>query len=254
MLIPDDVIYDTGTGGLIANRIADDNPEIVGWDTETVGCNPRKESPVNKAVAYIQSFAWRNKHGEVTAGVLHGEDVKHTKVAHPKRTLVGHNLWGFDRHVINVPNPIHDTLVMSRLLNPSRDFGHGLKAWGERLGYDVTRYGELVCRPRHSNQVESYKRSHTKTKQYCSDCNRAWEPAEYCLCGCSVSYSCPVTITAGAEWQKVNFNSYEALDLKQVWDEYPQRRQKILDYAVQDAVLHLELYEHLKTELEKVRW
>ena len=54
-----------------------------------------------------------------------------------------HNLIGFDapvlRNVWDVTIPVSkavDTLVMSRLLNPQREGGHSLKAWGKRLGFD----------------------------------------------------------------------------------------------------------------------
>ena len=55
-------------------------------------------------------------------------------------TIIGHNLISFDAPVLrrcwNIgirPAQATDTLVMSRLLNPSIEGGHSLKAWGERL-------------------------------------------------------------------------------------------------------------------------
>lgn len=55
--------------------------------------------------------------------------------------LVGHNIIGFDAPILNrlwntkiVLNQLQDTLVMSRLLNPSLEGGHSLDAWGKRLG------------------------------------------------------------------------------------------------------------------------
>ena len=55
--------------------------------------------------------------------------------------IIGHNIIGFDAYWLrvlwNVSIPgskAIDTLVMSRLLNPTLDGGHSLKAWGERLG------------------------------------------------------------------------------------------------------------------------
>jgi len=58
-------------------------------------------------------------------------------------TLIGHNIIGFDLIVlqkwygINLYEhcKIMDTLVLSLLFNPIREKGHGLKAWGEKLGY-----------------------------------------------------------------------------------------------------------------------
>ena len=43
------------------------------------------------------------------------------------------NLWGLDGS--NNHSSLLDTLVLSRLANPSRDGGHSLSSWGERLGF-----------------------------------------------------------------------------------------------------------------------
>ena len=54
--------------------------------------------------------------------------------------LVGHNIIGFDIPVLRKLTgfswnyPIRDTLVLSRLVNPSLEGGHSLRAWGERIG------------------------------------------------------------------------------------------------------------------------
>ena len=57
-------------------------------------------------------------------------------------TLVGHNILGFDIPVIKdlcgidlSDKTLVDTLVMSRLLNPSREGGHSLEMWGYRVKY-----------------------------------------------------------------------------------------------------------------------
>jgi DNA polymerase I len=57
--------------------------------------------------------------------------------------IVAHNGIGFDFPVlesvwgIRIPeHRQHDTLVVSRLLSPMRDGGHGLKSWGIRLGFE----------------------------------------------------------------------------------------------------------------------
>ena len=56
------------------------------------------------------------------------------------RVLVAHNGIGFDVPVLRFLSGfswdfiIRDTLVLSRLVNPSLDGGHSLKSWGERLG------------------------------------------------------------------------------------------------------------------------
>lgn len=56
-------------------------------------------------------------------------------------TIIGHNVIGFDAPVLkkhwNIQldnHQIKDTLVMSRLLKPTLENGHSLRAWGLRLG------------------------------------------------------------------------------------------------------------------------
>lgn len=55
-------------------------------------------------------------------------------------TLVGHNIIGFDIPVLRRITGmdwsfnLRDTLVLSRLHNPSLDGGHSLRSWGQRLG------------------------------------------------------------------------------------------------------------------------
>jgi len=56
--------------------------------------------------------------------------------------VVGHNIIGFDAPVlerlwgIKIPaKKLVDTLLLSRLWNPSMDGGHSLDAWGQRLHY-----------------------------------------------------------------------------------------------------------------------
>ena len=63
------------------------------------------------------------------------------KVLHDAQKIVGHNLIGFDCHVLDsvwgVRIPRHsvlDTLYLSRLYNPSQEGGHSLRNWGEILG------------------------------------------------------------------------------------------------------------------------
>ena len=55
--------------------------------------------------------------------------------------LIGHNIINFDLPVLKKlwnlntdSNPLRDTLIMSRLLNPVLEKGHSLDSWGVRLG------------------------------------------------------------------------------------------------------------------------
>ena len=56
--------------------------------------------------------------------------------------IIGHNIIAFDNQVLSKTwnismrkNQLYDTLVSARLLDPSKEGGHSLDAWGKRLGY-----------------------------------------------------------------------------------------------------------------------
>jgi DNA polymerase I len=63
--------------------------------------------------------------------------------------VVGHNIIGFDCPAltrlwkVDFSNfSILDSLVLSRLANPSRDGGHSLRSWGERLNFPKGDYSD----------------------------------------------------------------------------------------------------------------
>ena len=62
--------------------------------------------------------------------------------------LIGHNILGYDLPAIHKVTGVDlshikvvDTLVLSRLFNPTREGGHGLESWGYRLGFPKGTYG-----------------------------------------------------------------------------------------------------------------
>jgi hypothetical protein len=63
--------------------------------------------------------------------------------------LIGHNLLGYDLPVLQrlldvnlYDKTIVDTLVLSRLFDPTRGGGHSLEAWGRTLGYPKVEHEE----------------------------------------------------------------------------------------------------------------
>ncbi len=92
-------------------------------------------------------------HLVVTKDIDTGE-VKSWKVADSLREylkdvslIVMHNGISFDAPVLNRLwktqirlNQVYDTLIVSRLLDPSRETGHGLEAWGNTLGFHKIDY------------------------------------------------------------------------------------------------------------------
>ena len=61
--------------------------------------------------------------------------------------LIGHNIISFDAPILNRTwktkirlSQVFDTLIVSRLLDPSREQGHSLEAWGNTLGVQKIDY------------------------------------------------------------------------------------------------------------------
>ncbi len=62
-------------------------------------------------------------------------------------SLIGHNIISFDAPILNriwktriVLKKVYDTLIVSRLLDPSREQGHSLEAWGNTLNFQKIDY------------------------------------------------------------------------------------------------------------------
>ena len=62
--------------------------------------------------------------------------------------MIGHNIIGFDLPVLGKLlgfewwGKVEDTLVMSRLDNPSREGGHSLASWGTRMNFPKGEYDD----------------------------------------------------------------------------------------------------------------
>ena len=75
--------------------------------------------------------------------------------------LIGHNIIGFDIPVIknltgvniSKEKEIVDTLLVSRLLKPSREGGHSLEMWGYRLGFHKSQQPDFLT---YSNKMLEY--------------------------------------------------------------------------------------------------
>ena len=65
--------------------------------------------------------------------------------------LIGHNIIGFDIPMVHKFSdvdlsaiPVIDTLVLSRLFNPTREGGHSLENWGYKLGYNKIDFNDYL--------------------------------------------------------------------------------------------------------------
>jgi DNA polymerase I-like protein with 3'-5' exonuclease and polymerase domains len=142
---------------------------------------------------------------------------------------VGSNIYGYDKHVLrNVGISLRgirgDTQRMSQLLDPSKLFGHNLKTWGERLGFITAPFASVASRLK-GGKERAYKKDNLKAGRYAG------------------AVFVDLSLTKDKEYAK------EVMSLHELWDNYPQRRTKLMEYAVQDAVMSLAVYYHLREQL-----
>ena len=86
-------------------------------------------------------------------------------------SVVGHNLIGYDLPVLKrlwgvsvAPERIVDTLVLSRLYDPSRAGGHSLKVWGELRGSQaIAQLSDIVIGMERDQQHENEEVRNTTT-------------------------------------------------------------------------------------------
>jgi len=83
---------------------------------------------------------------------VHKDPGSLTRALEGSVSVVGHNLIGYDLPVLKrlwgvsvAPERIADTLVLSRLYDPSRAGGHSLKVWGELLGFPKGDHDDWSC-------------------------------------------------------------------------------------------------------------
>lgn len=124
--------------------------------------------------------------------------------------ICGHNLIGFDAPILNRIwttkirlSQVYDTLIASRLLNPSIENGHSLDAWGERLGgikkVDYKRIWEWLMDRKEEYKGECFNVPHMALLEY------------YCIR--DVEVTCNLYKHLTDEFTKKDF-SQESLDLE----------------------------------------
>jgi hypothetical protein len=148
----------------------------------------------------------------------------------PKILKVGAGIWTYDYHVfmnygIRLQN-VEDILDMSRWCNSSTLFGHSLKAWCNRLGIHQEGFKALTT-------VLEYAPGNVRLVRTTQGCNaRPW----------------PVSYYPGPIYKL----RYKRLSIQELWEQYPDRRERIKQYALQDAVAGLVVHDHLKRKLQEL--
>jgi hypothetical protein len=230
---------------------------VVGLDFETTGCDPSKESPVGNARVWCMTVAW----GQPTEQTPSPFKTAFVPRAHlerfrcwlenPEWLKVGTNLFGFDRHALKNEGlelrGIHAcTSAMSRLLDPGKNAGHGLKAWGERLGYRIRGYKETSTVAVPGDEWTQYRFTHLT----CLGCGRRYEKRrKWCK-------ECRPREQLHDDGYRVrgNYVSFVQKELPELWADYPDRRAQIVEYACTDPAMSLDVFHRLKDKLVSVRW
>jgi len=98
------------------------------------------------------------------------------------KSVIGHNLIGYDLPVLErlwglqiEPERIIDTLVLSRLCDPSKSGGHSLRNWGNALGFPKGDHTDWTCLSDSmikycERDVEVTEAVHQKLLQEMADC------------------------------------------------------------------------------------
>lgn len=204
--------------------------EVFGFDTETVGIDPRKQSPVGNGQVVCWSLAHGNKRWFIWGEFLELfkpflESTNHYKV--------GHNIFSFDKHIlgnhgIQLNGIAADTLHLSRLLYCSKERSHGLKALAKtRLKIEQPSYASLFSRPTHG--VGKGRTTVGKSKRS------------------------GIPTVLGTEWSTVG-SGRELIPLDRIREDYPQRLEALYEYASLDAYITLKLYHQMLPELERKPW
>ena len=204
---------------------------LVSLDTETTGCNPKKQSPVGRAQVWCMTLAWRMDDAIATAFVTAdwvGAFRAWLECAAYRK--VGGNISGYDRHGLHNSGiklrGIHgDVQRMSKLINPANfeDDGEGgvarvkrdLKTQAGALGMQMAHYGDTVA-----TVWNGKERAATKKNGSCTP---------------------------------INFDKRGMSDVQTLWQS-EWRRPGIIRYAVEDAVAGLLVFEDLERKLQGVAW
>jgi len=218
-------------------EILDEQEGPFGLDCETVGVDPRNESPVGKGKIVCYSIAWNvaNDQTKTESAFLWARSLVWMSSWLKKAPVIGHNIHSFDYHMFKnrgIELNIHaDTLRMSKLIKAdSKRTKHGLKPLMEHyLGYKSNSYSDLFSRPVRL-KVEVREKS-----------TYSWRKIN----GLRVR-----TYLAEGDHHRFSPTARELIPLDTIASDYPERLDTLYEYATLDAVATLELYHLMKAKLE----
>ncbi len=216
--------------------------QVFGVDTETIGVNPKKETPASGVgQLFCWSIAYKNTTGEITRAYLSRDTLSVFKdwLESPNVKKVGHNIFSFDQHIfanmgITLRGVVGDTLRMSKLAYNHPDARHGLKPLSKlHLGIDMKEYGDLFSRPKRLKDKVVKKDSHSVKKMTVVGYGVVKVP----------------TFTGSGILGRFSLKQKELIPL----DQLPKRLMPTLyDYASLDAAATLLLFDKFKSKLSRL--
>lgn len=211
----------------------------VGLDTETTGSDPGEESPVGRARVWCTTTAWGPTSDELRAVFFPWWATQYLRrfLEDTECGKVGANLYGYEKAVywnegVDFRGVVGDTVDMWRLLDVNR-LSHGLKPLGTKLGYHMVSFAEVAGRPKRLKATVRRKPGTRKENGVVA----------YVASGEHHGFS-HAKGKAGRE----------IIHLDELWADYPQRRDTLVWYALQDAVVGYHGWRYLKRKLEKRCW
>ena len=215
-------------------------------DTETVGCNPKVQSPVLTARCWCWSVAWVEPdaptHPQLAAVKLANRAYLTADMLAPLKALLedgsvakcmhngDYDVQVLANHGITVRGLTHDTKHSSRFWYSSKDVPHDLKSqMSSVLGYNARSYDSLFSRPVRT-KPKTYKRSGYVTKRT------------------GPMAGVPTLVEAGT-WDTFSHAERELIPLDDLPTLYPDRMTAMYDYASLDAKATIELAQYRKRQL-----
>lgn len=215
-----------------------------GFDTETIGVDPRSQSPVGRGKVACWSLALADRDGRMDnpiSGLVHrvflwGSALPTFAPWLETAPLVGHNVFTFDRqimlnHGIELRNIRGDTLRMSKLYRSDKRVDHSLKGMGKYwLGRQMSQFTHLFSRPKQLGpEVLAQKKELTRRK----------------VDGRMV----PTLLNLGGEVSRFSPSATDLIPLDLIPTLYPERLPQLYEYATLDAEITLRLYWLLREKL-----
>jgi hypothetical protein len=225
------------------------NGDVIGIDTETEGINPKEQAAASGAGRIACWSISTPRYNKVFLWSSELENFK-TYLEDPLLLKVGHNIFGFDYHMflnhgIRLQGIIGDTLRMSRLIYSCKMRKHNLKslAWNW-LGIKQPTFASLFMRPKHRMEYVQEKRKRkgqTENLDYRETRKKVGE-----------TKGVPTLLASGE--RGIFGAALEFIPLSSIPEVYPERLEKLYEYATLDAQLTRLLYHEFKKKLKGTPW